>query len=445
MDRERAEAYLRLLAEAELRAGALHRGGSARVERAARVLTAVGALAEEVAAQILGDFDLALGTRDTGPARPGRLARERAPSWPAGYAPGPLATAGPVVPLGQLIRVRAGGEIFVLSYAKSACRGLLTMIARTRPGGSGPEEAVSFLDFSAMDDRGNSYGMGLHGSGVSGPGEWILRLHPDPPRDLRWLDLRTAAAGPALRLGLDPRTAEGQPPEGAGEVSVCSTGTSPGEHMLNTIAMRLLAAAAAFPPHRPLFVAGLTLGLAVDGLGDVITALQAADAFPPGSPVPAQLAALCVQLDITGHGITTPPADRLPERWGSIHLQSLRGHRAAGAPRSAAVGVALPDVEGIRLAVLGLHDSGDRTVVFMHAGGATGGGSFALNTWPVIWIRDSGGWWHATSTGGSADQDGEITMTVVVAPPLGRDTDWIEVVADWPSAAVRARLPLPWR
>jgi hypothetical protein len=228
-------------------------------------------------------------------------------------------------------------------------------------------------------------------------------------------------------------------------VTVSSTGTSPAEQMLNTIAMRLLAAAAAYPPHRPLYVAGLALGLAVDGLGDVITALEAADAFPPGSPVPAQLAALCVQLGITGHGITTPPAGRLPERWGSVHLRSLRGHRVGGAPRSAASGVALPDVSGIRLAVLGLHDSGDRAVVFMHASGATGGGSFDLNTWPVIWIRDSGGWWHATSTGGSADQDGEITMAVEVAPPLSRDTDWIEVVADWPSAEVRARLPLPWR
>ncbi len=448
MNRERAEAYLRLLAESELRESALHPGGSARVERAARVLTAVGALEEEVAAQILGDLELAFGARDTGSARPGRLARERAPSWPAAYAPGPSAAAGPVVPLGQLVPVRAGaagGEIFVLSYAQPACRGLLTMIARTGPGGPGPEEAVSFLDFSATDDRGNGYGMGLHGSGVSGPGEWILRLHPDPPRDLRWLDLRTAAAEPAVRVGLDPRTAAGQPPEGAAEVSVSGAGTSPGEHMLNTVAMRLLAAAAAYPPHRPLAVAGLRLGLAVDGLGDVITALQAAGAFPPRSPVPAQLAALCAQLDITGHGITTPPADRLPERWGSVHLQLLRGNRAAGAARSAAAGVALPDVEGIRLAVLGLHDSGDRTVVFMHASGATGGGSFELNTWPVIWIRDSGGWWHATSAGGSADQDGEITMALEVAPPLGRDTDRIEVVADWPSAEVRARLPLPWR
>ncbi len=447
VDRERAEAHLRLLAEAELRASALHPGGSARVERAARVLTAVGALDDEVATQILDDFELAFGSRDTGPARQARLAERQAPRWPAAYAPRPPTAEGPVVPLGQLVPVRAraaSGEIFLLSYAQPASRGLFTMIARTRPGEPRPEEALSFLDFSATDDKGNGYGMGLHGSGVSGPGEWILRLHPDPPRGLLWLDLRTAAAEPAVRVGLDPRTAAGQLPDAA-EVTVSSAETSPGEHMLNTIAMRLLATAAAYPQHMSLYVAGLRLGLAVDGLGDVITALQAAEAVSPRSPLPAQLAALCARLVITGHGITTPPANRLPERWDSVYLQVLRGKRAAGAARSAAAAVALPEVDGVRLAVLGLHDSGDRTVLFMHASGATGGGSFELNTWPVIWIRDSGGWWHATSVGGSADEDGEITMDVVVAPPLGQDTDWIEVVAGWQSAEVRARLPLPWR
>jgi hypothetical protein len=447
MDRERAEAYLRLLAEAELRATALHPGPSARLERIAQVLTAVGALSDEVAAQILGDFELASGSRDTGSARQARLAGRQASSRPT-HASGPAMARGPVVPLGQLVPVRAGaasGEIFLLSYAQPASRGLLTMIARTRPGEPRPEGALvsAFLDFSATDDQGNCYGMGLHGSGVSGPGEWILRLHPDPPRGLRWLDLRTAAAEPAVRIGLDRQTAEGQP--GAAEVTESSAGTSPGEHMLNTIAMRLLAAAAACPRHMPLYVAGLRLGLAVDGLGDVIEALQAAEAIPPCSPLPAELAALCAGLGITSHDITVPRADRLPERWGSVCLQVSRGKRATRAARSAAAAVALPEVDGIRLAVLGLHDSGDRTVLFMHAEGATGGEAVELNTWPVIWIRDSGGWWHATSGSGSTDLDGETTMALAVVPPLGQDTDWIEVVAGWQSAEVRARLPLSWR
>jgi hypothetical protein len=448
VDREHAETHVRLLAETELRASAPHHRGSARVERVARVLTAVGALDYEVAAQILGDFELAFASRDTGPARQARMANTQPPRWPTtAYAPRPPTAEGPVVPLGQLVPVRtraASGEIFLLSYAQPASRGLLTMIARTRAGGPTPEEALSFLDFGATDDKGNNYRMGLHGSGVSGPGEWILRLHPDPPRGLLWLDLHTAAAEPAVRVGLGPQTAAGQLPDAA-EVTVSSVETSPGEHMLNTIAMRLLAAAAAYPQQVPLYVAGLTFGLEVDGLGDVITALQAAEAVSRHSPLPAQLAALCANLNITGNGIPAPSAHRLPERWGSVTLQVARGERPAGAARSAAAAVALPEVDGIRLAVLGLHDSGDRTVLFMHASGATGGGSFELNTWPVVWIRDNGGRWHATSVGGSADEDREITMAVVVVPPLGPVTDWIEVVVGWQSAEVRARLPLPWR
>ena len=69
-------------------------------------------------------------------------------------------------------------------------------------------------------------------------------------------------------------------------MSVSATGTDPGEHFLNSIAMRLLAATAAYPQHIPLHLAALTVGLAVDALGDIFTALQACRAIPPLSPGP---------------------------------------------------------------------------------------------------------------------------------------------------------------
>jgi len=53
-------------------------------------------------------------------------------------------------------------------------------------------------------------------------------------------------------------------------------------------------------------------------LGDVVTALQAAGALPPSNPAPGQLAGLCARLGISGHGITTPPAVDMPERWLSL-------------------------------------------------------------------------------------------------------------------------------
>ena len=74
MNRERAETYLRVLAEAELRRatsrswGDAQRAGdaAARVKTVAQVLAFVGVLDDGVADQILDDFELALGARQTG-------------------------------------------------------------------------------------------------------------------------------------------------------------------------------------------------------------------------------------------------------------------------------------------------------------------------------------------------------------------------------------------
>src|SRR5438067_14210 len=127
MDRERAETHLRQVAEAGLRSGD---GG--RVLRVAQVLTAVGALDDEVAAQILADFDLATGARQADPA-----SRRRLLSGRAAHPPRPARTAGRpggrAVPFGLPVPVRGAAgpaELCLLSYAQPAARGLLTLIAR---------------------------------------------------------------------------------------------------------------------------------------------------------------------------------------------------------------------------------------------------------------------------------------------------------------------------
>jgi hypothetical protein len=436
VDHERAEAYLQLIAEAGLRSG-----DGLRVTRAAQVLTAVGALDDDVAAQILADFELAVGVREADPAsRAGRISRpDPRPPRPARTARAPAA-GGRVVPLGQLVEVRreaASGELCLLSWAQPASRGLLTMIAR-RGGPSRSEDDLYFNGFGATDDRGNSYGIGLHGSGISGPGEWILSLNPDPPPALRWLDLTAVPGGPAARIRLD---GAGQPPP---EVTVSPAGASPAGHLLDAIAMRLLAAVAAYPQYIPLDVAGLRVGLVAEGLGDVVEALRAGGAIAADSPVPGQLARLCEYLEVGGHGIIAPPADSLPERWRGVFIQLLRGAVRRGPAGSAAAAVALPAVDGIRFTVLGVHDTADRAVIFMHASGATGDESPGMGSWPVIWVRSRAGW-HATRPGGSRDLDGEVTMDVAVMPPLGRDADWIEVIVAGRSAEVGVTLPLRWR
>ena len=436
MDPEPAEAYLQLIAEASLRSG-----DSLRVTRAAQVLTAVGAIDDAVAAQILADFELALGVREADPAsRAARLTRPGARPPRAVRMTRPPAAGGLVVPLGQLVHVRreaaASGELCLLSYAQPGSRGLLTMIAR-RGGPSLLEKDPYFNGFAVTDDHGYSYGIGLHGSGVSGPGEWILRLHPDPPPALRWLDLTAFPGEPATRIQL--AAADQLPPA----VTVSASGTDPAGHLLNIIAMRLLAAVASYPPPIPLDVAGLRVGLVAEGLGNVVEVLRASGALPAGSLVPGQLARLCEYLEVGGHGITAPPADSLPERWRGVIIQLLRGPVDREPAGSAAAAVTLPDVDGIRFTVLGVHGTADRTVIFMHASGATGDESSGMGSWPAIWVRSRAGW-HATRPGGSRDLDGEVTMAVTVMPPLGRDASWIEVAVTGRSAEARVTLPLRW-
>ncbi len=63
----------------------------------------------------------------------------------------------------------------------------------------------------------------------------------------------------------------------------------------------------------------------------------------------------------------------------------------------------------------------------------------------TIWVRDSGGHWHATRTSGQSGINGEIALRLEIVPPLSRATTWIEVRAIGHSADPRARLPLCWQ
>ena len=441
-----------------------------RVRRIAQVLTAVGGLDERVAVQILEDFRLILAVRRGGSARQRmeRLPRPAAPSgrqtaWAAGQTlppgpAGPQASPGRVVPLGQRIAFHGGdvaGELYVLSYARVASGPQLSVFARARDqsGGWQPSGPRLFDPFTATDDRGTTYQVRIRDIG-SGPMGWTLMLRPDPPHDPRWLDLIPVPGAPATRIDLDRQTPGSGPPwpPGAAGATVRKTAFSPAEYLLHTIAARLLAAASSRPLDTPP-VSELTPGaltLLADGLGDSIAALQACGALSPLSPVPGQLAALCAGLNVDGHGITAPPAGDLPEPWRSLLACYQRRKTRAAPPRDAcaAAAVLLPELDGIRLAILGLHNCQDSTVLHMHASGprcdALHHGADELYPWATLWVHDDGGRWHATRTISRSGQAGEVAVRVEVVPPLSRSTARIELLAAGRSAEVRAALPLHW-
>ena len=470
MNRERAETYLRVLAEAELRRatsqpwGDAPQGGyAARVKRVAQVLAFVGALDEAAADQILDDFELALGARQAGQAAsvPGwftqRAAKRTRPARRVTVPPAAAArrTHAPV-PLGQVVRVRGAGvhgEVCLLSYARVASGPQFSVFARTRqPSGRWEPSGPRLFDpFTATDDQGTSYQVTIRdiGSPVLG---WTLMLRPDPPRDPQWLDLAATTGGPAARIVLRGPAGQIRPPAATG-VTVSQAPPSPGEHLLSTIAARLLAAVPPLPHDpwlygtapRPRALPGIT-----GGLGDVIAALQECGALPPLSPVPGQLATLCARLNLNGHGITTLPARDLPEPWLSVLTQYQ--HRDTGAAPArdgcAAAAAVLPELDGIQLTILGLHNCQDSSTLHMHATGPachTAYGPDEHYSWPTIWICDSDGRWHTTRTSGQSGMNGEIALRQEIVPPLSRATTSIKVRATGQSAEARARLPLHWQ
>jgi hypothetical protein len=114
----------------------------------------------------------------------------------------------------------------------------------------------------------------------------------------------------------------------------------------------------------------------------------------------------------------------------------------------AAVAVVLPELDGIQLTILGLHNCEDSSILHMHASGPachTAYGPGELYSWPPIWICHSGCRWHATRTSGQSGMDGEIALRLEIVPPLSRATTWIEVRAIGQSAEAHASLPLRWQ
>ena len=493
MNREGAETYLRLMAEAELRGpmAPVRRqpwagpGGSiARLAAVAQALTAVRAIDHETVEDILADFDLAVSVRQradrpapnplgaAGP-RPGRLlfpppgmlARRSMAAVLSSREPASAPQPGPgsggpdrLVPVGLTVPYRdesLSGEMFLMAFAHTAAGARFTMVWQTHsvhdPEYGAPVHPglLPFERFTVTDNRGGRYHLNFARSG--GP-EWAgdVSLRPEPPDDISWLDI-SAPGGPVVRVVLDPGAA---PAAGRTEPPVSETKLSPGEHLLVMLAEQLLTVAPEFPHDLRMQLAAISPGplhTMATGMGDVIAALEAADVLSPLSPVPGRLAAVCAGMRVSGHGITAPPAQDLPEPWLSLlaHYQRRKPETVPVRDGYAAVAAALPELDGIRLALLSLLNTDGGSWLQALARGLepeTPRGPFGIDGhFPLsVWIRDSGGRWHACRPAGSHRHNGEDVLKLQLVPPLTRSTAWIEVLAAGPSAQVRVQLPLRW-
>jgi hypothetical protein len=472
VDCERAESHLRRLAEAELRRATTRsadripgRWSSARLALVAQTLSAVGAVDPDTADETEANLDLAVALRESiqgnqiSPSqrrlspdvrmRSARLIHSPSPRTATG-APHfrglgtgqtrPVSQRAPsrVVPVGQVISMRNDDvrrELLLVAYVQSADGARFTMAG------------WPFRRFTAVDDRGVRYNIGFRG----GCGEGVLVVRPDPPHDIAWLDLTTTPGEPAIRIDLDPPDSQFPVPD----VTVNRKISSPGELLLNVVTARILTIAAVFPQDTCERLADAKpelLSHASSGLGDMVAALHAADVLSPASRLPGLLAGLCERLGVRDHGITAPPDDELPEPWQSMLTRCHRREPLAAPPSGslAAMVADLPELDGAKITILGLHHGDRGTILHMLVGGVTPEEDWAysrgVRPLPLLWIRDSSERWHTTRMSGCnlSRNTGDALLWLEIVPSLDSGIAWVEVIAAGQSAEARAVLRIGW-
>jgi hypothetical protein len=455
VNRDRAERQLRLAAEAGLRRAraladtvpgpgkpAVFTDCTLRLNSVAMALTAVGALDPERADDILIQFQAALAVRRPLPPQHAGPVMRRGPRrlTPAGTGPRPQPELPPPAPwrlwpVGRMLPFRdefGAGELYVLSLLVTEQQAQALAIASIRPGSSGGSAyspgREPFATITAADDRGTAYQVSLDGGGSVSWWEGQLTIDPAPPAGARWLELAAGPGTPRLRIDLTV-------PPPAADVTVQAQDSQPGEQLLEHVAQQILASAAGRPAdaQRQAYA-----------LGDVIAALEAAGALSPFSPVPGYLATVCERLDISGHGITAAPTADLPGPWLSLLAWYGRRHRPPVHDGMAAAGTVLPDVDGARVALGGLQTRDNRTSLYLVVWPGPSVEPFSYQGFSC-WLRDDARQWHLAVPGSwRQDTGGQVTGTLQVLPPLGRDCTRITLLASTPASRVRAEVPLRW-
>jgi hypothetical protein len=438
--RERAETYLRLLAEAALRPGA--DGHAGRIRRAADLFIEAGVLTEPLAMRILADFQLSLRVRGRqevfvpsgrlrrlssfAPGAPGLPGLPGLPGGLAGGQPTPWRVLRPGQPT-------SGSRLMALILLDD--KGLAPATLCFSPAVGTSESDVPVLTgLTATDNLGTAYRLGFtDGTWAGSTWTGTVVLMPAPPATVRKLDI-TGPTGPLLRADVGDVPADGAAP-GAVRRPVQE---SPGERLLTRRAEAMLAELALGIHDKP--------ALSQSGLAELAGTLEAAGLLSPLSPAPARLAALSQLLGLPLEG----PAGEVPARWTGIMAHYGRRRRQAPVTGTAAIGMVLPEIEGVRLAVAGVRSGGAGS--FLHA--IVQGlaplprrrpPGTSLDTGFSVWARDDAGGWHlgavedVSPAGGAAG-----VLRLALLPPLCHETDSLAVEVAGTSQRVTAALAVRW-
>jgi hypothetical protein len=436
---ERAETYLRLLAEAALRPAG--DGDTGRLRRAADALVEARALTEQTAAEILTDFQLALRLRGrqtlfAPAARLQRLAGFRPPSAPgqaAGTgAPWRVLPAGSPTPGSRLMALILTGDRALAPmtiYFPAGANQPGFPPAAGLPGGGAPP----LTTLAATDNLGTRYRLGFTDStwaGSTWTGTVIFR--PAPPPAARRLEI-IGPNGRLLRVEITADPAGGTAPGAA----VRPVAESPGERLLTRRAEAMLAALA----HGDRNVHGL----GQSALAELAGMLEAAGLLSPLSPAPARLAALGQLIGLPTKG----PASEVPARWTSVVAHYGRRRRLPPVTGTAAIGALLPEIDGARLAIAGVRSGGAGTFLHVVVRGIPPlRRRLPRTSWDgdhSWWARDDAGGWHLGAIEDVSPVGGADTLLrLALLPPLARATAAATVEITGITQRVTADLPVRW-
>jgi hypothetical protein len=428
---ERAETYLRLLAEAALRSAA--DGDIGRLHRTADILAEADALTGQTAAQILTDLQLALRLR--GRHTPfsldswlQRLAGFQPPGLPgrAGGGPEPwrVLQAGPPT---------AGSRLMALILTADKALAPATLYFPSSAGLAG-SYAPPLAALTATDDLGTRYRLGFtEGAWAGSTWTGTVLFIPAPPAAARGLEI-SGPNGPLLRAEITAAP-HGDTAPGA---ALRPVQESPGERLLTRRAEAMLAALA-------LGVRDIH-GLGQSALAELAGTLEAAGLLSPLSPALARLAALGQLIGLPTEG----PASEVPARWMSVMAHYGRRRRLPPVTGTAVIGALLPEIDGARLAIAGLRSGGSGTFLHIVVRGLgplpwrrpPGQSADARLSW---WARDDAGGWHLGAIEDVSPAGGaEGLLRLALLPPLAHATAVLTIEVTGTAGQVTADLPVRW-
>ncbi len=417
-------------------------GGLTRL--VARTLATVGAVDRTYAEAIMGDLDAGLAMRGlnqhgAGPGPPG-------PAWPlltlgreASLPLGPLGTGMRVIPLTARLPLELpdeGAGLELLAYVEAPAEAIIV--------GFGPRvRARRFMNLPAVDDQGRRYELAFRHVVPDGVlWEGSLRPPPSPGGAVRWLEVTSAEGMRSLRIELQAQALR------ANAAVTPVTARSRAELLAEAAAADLLAAALMPVPFAQ--VSG-AVKAETAGMAGVLASFQHLGLLSPDSPALRRLLALCDRFGVRVPGDASQGAGlktELPDSWEAVLMERSRRDGRNAVMRLA---VALPAIDGTRLALTALESGPDRAMLHVLALSWTPP-SFDLRAFsgtgePPLswWAEDDTGQWH-TASGGSWLRHGDREWSGIVRlrPPLHQAAKSLELTITGMSERLRVKLPLCW-